>query len=155
MQQLLCEPEDRLGLQASSSAVRPKSMIVQARRSTFITPSGATRGGVIKASRARKNGGTLFVFLVLLTWFYRHTLSFVGLIVPIFSVTPAHSLLGSTIPRTRGTSTMTCQLGCPQWALHSEGDPSPQHHSRRERHLGPGVKQRTSYPRTSMRCYTA
>jgi serine/threonine protein kinase len=45
MQQLLCEPEDRLGSQASSSVVRPNSMIVQARRSAFTTPSGASRGG--------------------------------------------------------------------------------------------------------------
>jgi len=45
MQQLLCEPEDRLGSQASSSVVRPNSMIVQARRSALITSSGATRGG--------------------------------------------------------------------------------------------------------------
>ena len=70
MQQLLCEPEDRLGSQASSSVVRPNSMIVQARRSAFITPSGATRGGdgaeVIKASRARKNGGSS-LFPILLT----------------------------------------------------------------------------------------
>ena len=44
MQQLLCEPEDRLGSQASSSVVRPNSMIVQARRSALTTPSGASRG---------------------------------------------------------------------------------------------------------------
>lgn len=43
MQQLLCEPEDRLGSQTSTSVTRPNSMIVQARRSAFITPSGATR----------------------------------------------------------------------------------------------------------------
>ena len=42
MEQLLCEPEDRLGSQASSSVSRPNSMIVQARRSGFITPQGAT-----------------------------------------------------------------------------------------------------------------
>jgi hypothetical protein len=63
MQQLLCEPEDRLGSQASSSVVRPNSMIVRARRSALITPSGANGGGdgaeVIKASRARKNRGFL------------------------------------------------------------------------------------------------
>ncbi|KAI9511137.1 hypothetical protein F5148DRAFT_975586 [Russula earlei] len=46
MQQLLCEPEDRLGSQTSSSVVRPDSMIVQARRnSALITPSGASRAG--------------------------------------------------------------------------------------------------------------
>ncbi|EJD03128.1 kinase-like protein [Fomitiporia mediterranea MF3/22] len=38
MQQLLCEPEDRLGSQASSSVSRPNSMVVQARRSGFILP---------------------------------------------------------------------------------------------------------------------
>jgi protein-serine/threonine kinase len=43
MQQLLCEPEHRLGSQASSSVVRPNSMIMQARRSAFATPLGASR----------------------------------------------------------------------------------------------------------------
>ncbi|KAI5123667.1 hypothetical protein M0805_001696 [Coniferiporia weirii] len=38
MRQLLCEPEDRLGSQASSSVSRPNSMVVQARRSGFILP---------------------------------------------------------------------------------------------------------------------
>lgn len=42
MQQLLCEPEDRLGSQASASVNRPNSMIMQARRSGFIAPTGAT-----------------------------------------------------------------------------------------------------------------
>lgn len=42
MEQLLCEPEDRLGSQASSSVSRPNSMIMQARRSGFITPQGTT-----------------------------------------------------------------------------------------------------------------
>ncbi|KAH9935291.1 kinase-like domain-containing protein [Fomitopsis serialis] len=41
MEQLLCEPEDRLGSQASSSVSRPNSMIVQARRSGFISIAGA------------------------------------------------------------------------------------------------------------------
>ncbi|KAI0675335.1 kinase-like protein [Trametes maxima] len=45
MEQLLCEAEDRLGSQASSSVSRPNSMIVQARRSGFITPQG-TLGSV-------------------------------------------------------------------------------------------------------------
>ncbi|KAI0775753.1 kinase-like protein [Trametes elegans] len=45
MEQLLCEPEERLGSQASSSVSRPNSMIVQARRSGFITPQG-TLGSV-------------------------------------------------------------------------------------------------------------
>ena len=45
MEQLLCEPEDRLGSQASSSVSRPNSMIMQARRSGFITPQG-TMGSV-------------------------------------------------------------------------------------------------------------
>ncbi|KAG9220736.1 hypothetical protein CCMSSC00406_0003835 [Pleurotus cornucopiae] len=42
MQQLLCEPEDRLGSQTSASVTRPDSMVVQARRSGFINPSGST-----------------------------------------------------------------------------------------------------------------
>ena len=44
MQQLLCEPEDRLGSQTASSINRPDSFIVQARRSGFVTYSGASRG---------------------------------------------------------------------------------------------------------------
>ncbi|KAJ7268804.1 kinase-like domain-containing protein [Mycena haematopus] len=44
MQQLLCEPEDRLGSQASVSALRPNSMVVQARRSGFIAQSGSLDG---------------------------------------------------------------------------------------------------------------
>ena len=39
MQQLLCEPEDRLGSQASSSVSRPNSMVIQARRSGFVLPN--------------------------------------------------------------------------------------------------------------------
>lgn len=42
MQQLLCEPEDRLGSQASSSVSRPNSMIIQARRSGFLLPDGTS-----------------------------------------------------------------------------------------------------------------
>ncbi|KAJ7793069.1 hypothetical protein B0H14DRAFT_2928349 [Mycena olivaceomarginata] len=44
MQQLLCEPEDRLGSQASVSVSRPKSMVMQARRSGFMAPSGTVDG---------------------------------------------------------------------------------------------------------------
>jgi len=43
MQQLLCEPEDRLGSQASISVTCPNLMIVQARRSALIATSRATR----------------------------------------------------------------------------------------------------------------
>ncbi|EPQ57548.1 kinase-like protein [Gloeophyllum trabeum ATCC 11539] len=42
MQQLLCEPEDRLGSQASASTTRPNSLVMQARRSGFVTPTGMT-----------------------------------------------------------------------------------------------------------------
>ena len=42
MQQLLCEPEDRLGSQATASVSRPNSLIVQSRRSGFIAPAGQT-----------------------------------------------------------------------------------------------------------------
>jgi len=44
MQQLLCEPEDRLGSQASTSVSRPNSMVVQARRSGFMAQGGSTDG---------------------------------------------------------------------------------------------------------------
>ena len=37
MQQLLCEPEDRLGSQTPSSTLRPNSLVVHARRSGFVT----------------------------------------------------------------------------------------------------------------------
>ncbi|KAJ8509059.1 hypothetical protein ONZ45_g8729 [Pleurotus djamor] len=40
MQQLLCEPEDRLGSQASASVSRPDSMVIQARRSGFMSSTG-------------------------------------------------------------------------------------------------------------------
>lgn len=45
MQQLLCEPEDRLGSQASASVSRPNSMVTQARRSSFIPPPGSAADG--------------------------------------------------------------------------------------------------------------
>ncbi len=44
MTQLLCEPEDRLGSQASASVSRPDSLIVQARRSGFMSVSGNVDG---------------------------------------------------------------------------------------------------------------
>ncbi|KAJ7045705.1 kinase-like protein [Mycena alexandri] len=44
MQQLLCEPEDRLGSQTSASVSRPNSMVVQARRSGFMVQSGSADG---------------------------------------------------------------------------------------------------------------
>ncbi|KAJ7217795.1 kinase-like protein [Mycena pura] len=44
MQQLLCEPEDRLGSQTSASVARPNSMVVQQRRSGFVAPSGTSDG---------------------------------------------------------------------------------------------------------------
>ena len=40
MEQLLCEPEDRLGSQTSASVSRPNSMVVNARRSGFIPMHG-------------------------------------------------------------------------------------------------------------------
>ena len=40
MRQLLCEPEDRLGSQATTSVSRPNSLLVQSRRSGFIPPIG-------------------------------------------------------------------------------------------------------------------
>jgi len=42
MEQLLCEPEDRLGSQTSTSVARPNSLMTQSRRSGFITPTGQT-----------------------------------------------------------------------------------------------------------------
>ena len=52
MQQLLCEPEDRLGSQSSASASRPDALVVQARRSSFIPlhdVMGADGANLIKA----------------------------------------------------------------------------------------------------------
>ena len=43
MQQLLCEPEDRLGSQAAASVSRPNSLLVQSRRSGFVPPLGQTQ----------------------------------------------------------------------------------------------------------------
>ncbi|EIN11833.1 kinase-like protein [Punctularia strigosozonata HHB-11173 SS5] len=42
MQQLLCEPEDRLGSQTTASTTRPNSLVVAARRSAFIHPHNTT-----------------------------------------------------------------------------------------------------------------
>lgn len=50
MQQLLCEPEDRLGSQASSSVSRPNSLIMQSRLSGFVPQDSAADGAhLIKA----------------------------------------------------------------------------------------------------------
>ncbi|KAJ3733553.1 kinase-like domain-containing protein [Lentinula guzmanii] len=51
MQQLLCEPEDRLGSQASSSVSRPNSLIMQSRLSGFVLPQDSAADGahLIKA----------------------------------------------------------------------------------------------------------
>ena len=115
MQQSLCEPEDCLGSQGSSSVVCPNSMIAQARRSAPITPSGVTCGGdyadLIKASRARKSGDSSF--LILITQFWGHTLSFMALTGPKIIVTPApHTVPNTTILRTLGTLTTTFRLRC-------------------------------------------
>lgn len=45
MQSLLCEPEDRLGSQATSSVSRPDSLVAQARRSAFVVFPG--QGGSV------------------------------------------------------------------------------------------------------------
>ena len=71
IEQLLCEPEDRLGSQNSASVSRPDSLVIQARRSGFFNPpshvvAGGGGGGggsvdgveLIKASR-------IFVFFFL------------------------------------------------------------------------------------------
>ncbi|KAF9524002.1 kinase-like domain-containing protein [Crepidotus variabilis] len=44
MQQLLCEPEDRLGSQSASSVSRPNSIVVQSRRSGFVPQPGVSSG---------------------------------------------------------------------------------------------------------------
>ncbi|KAJ7647102.1 kinase-like domain-containing protein [Roridomyces roridus] len=50
MQQLLCEPEDRLGSQASVSVSRPNSMVMHSRRSGFMAQNGSSDGAnLIKA----------------------------------------------------------------------------------------------------------
>jgi hypothetical protein len=50
MKQLLCEPEDRLGSQATASVSRPDSLIVQQRRSGFGPPPSVDGAELIKAS---------------------------------------------------------------------------------------------------------
>ena len=64
-QRLLCEPEDRLGPQRLSSVVRPNSMIMEARRSDFTAPSGATRGGDSAEVIKSESLGGAFPFPVL------------------------------------------------------------------------------------------
>jgi len=53
MEQLLCEPEDRIGSQSTASVMRPNAMAVAARRSGFMatpgTSSGADGADLIKA----------------------------------------------------------------------------------------------------------
>jgi hypothetical protein len=44
MQQLLCEPEDRLGSQTSSSVNRPDALVAHARRSSIVPHIGSSRG---------------------------------------------------------------------------------------------------------------
>lgn len=76
MEQLLCEPEDRLGSQNSASVSRPDSLVIQARRSGFFNPPShvVTGGGggsvdgveLIKASRI------FFCFSVWLGSFQSH-----------------------------------------------------------------------------------
>ena len=113
MQQLLCEPEDRLGSQTSTSVTRPNSMIVQARRSALITPSGATHSidgaELIKASRAC---GIPPEPSFLNTYFYRLTHSFVELIGRIFIDILRHFVPISATLRTLGTLTTIYQLKC-------------------------------------------
>lgn len=60
MESLLCEAEDRLGSQKSSSVSRPNSMIMQARRSGFIQAngtSGSVDGAHLIKVRNVVNGG--------------------------------------------------------------------------------------------------
>lgn len=56
MKQLLCEPEDRLGSQASSSVSRPNSLVVQNRRSGFFNFYGG-RGSVDGAELIKVRNG--------------------------------------------------------------------------------------------------
>lgn len=44
IQQLLCEPEDRLGSQSTVSVSRPNSLIIANRRSGFFPNSGSVDG---------------------------------------------------------------------------------------------------------------
>ena len=69
MQQLLCEPEDRLGSQASSSVNRPNSMIVNARRSGFIAQPGAN-GSVDGAHLIKVRSYRWFIDSLLLICFF-------------------------------------------------------------------------------------
>ena len=119
MQLLLCEPEDRLGSQTSTSVTRPNSMVVQARRSAFITPSGATRSvdgaELIKVSRASLQSP-------LLTYFCRRTHSFVELIGRIFIDILRHFVPISATLRTLDTLTTIYQLRCVGLSPPSDGD---------------------------------
>ena len=123
MQLLLCEPEDRLGSQTSTSVTRPNSMIVQARRSAFITPSGATRSvdgaELIKVSRAcgfpSEPSFSEHIF-------YRYTHSFVELIGRIFIDILRRFVPISATMRTLDTLTTIYQLRCVGLSPPSDGD---------------------------------
>jgi hypothetical protein len=107
MQQLLCEPEDRIGSQAASSTTRPNSMIMQARRSGFINP----HGGASSADGAE----LIKVWLVspeqerILTTVCSHTLGSVASTGTISTDTLRPTSLSYATPPTRSTSTMTFQ----------------------------------------------
>lgn len=101
MQQLLCEAEDRLGSQASSSVSRPDSLVVQARRSGFYAPGNWNTMGdganLIKVCFVFDSAG----------WserFYRLILGSAALTGRTFTDTQLRSGPSFATPRTRGIS---------------------------------------------------
>jgi hypothetical protein len=115
MQQLLCEPEDRLGSQNSASVNRPNSLLVQSRRSGFITPSGSTES--VDGAHLIKVDAPFFItpsFLHL----SRLTSGSVGSTGKTSTVTQPHIGLNSVIRRTLDILTM---IFLQRWALSFRG----------------------------------
>lgn len=116
MEALLCEPEDRLGSQASASVTRPNSMIMQARRSAFyptVGSSGSVDGAehikvrVVPHARRRDRD-----FLTLSLPLSRRIRGSEGSTGIIFASTLHRSGPNSATPRTRATLTQTSHRRC-------------------------------------------
>jgi hypothetical protein len=111
MQQLLCEPEDRIGSQASSSTARPNSLVVQARRSGFVDATGS-RLGVDGAELIKVRGARLAGFenSLSLNILRRLTHGSAALIGKIYTVIRHLTARKCVIPPTLNISTMIFRL---------------------------------------------
>lgn len=105
MQQLLCEPEDRLGSQASSSVSRPNSLIVQSRLSFVPQHSAADGSHLIKVRHFRSHRPRHIQFSCC-----RHIHGLEELIGQTSIATRLPIAQNCKIPRIRGILTTTYRL---------------------------------------------